>query len=149
MCYHLSMQKGLIVHAVIFNEKREVLIIKRSPSERMYPNLWDIPGGTLEDGEDPAIGVMREVREETGLTISQVSLFDYTSNIDEVKNAQFVRLIFIAKGTEDTVVLDPEEHTEFAWVKVNGSNTNQFVPYIKEVFAHLNSGGSALLEFYR
>jgi 8-oxo-dGTP diphosphatase len=34
-----------------------------------FQAFWDIPGGFLEEGEDPLDGVRRELREETGLEI--------------------------------------------------------------------------------
>ena len=33
--------------------------------------LWEIPGGVVEDGEDPLEGVKRELLEETGYTASE------------------------------------------------------------------------------
>mgnify|MGYP001578741647 FL=1 len=53
------MNKGLIVHTVIFNDKNEVLITRRASVNDVLPEYWDIPGGTLEDGEDPQIGAVR------------------------------------------------------------------------------------------
>lgn len=41
------MQKGIIVHTIIFNSKKEILLIKRSSTETTLPGYWDIPGGTL------------------------------------------------------------------------------------------------------
>ncbi len=32
--------------------------------------LWDVPGGTIEIDETPAQGLIREVQEETGLTVA-------------------------------------------------------------------------------
>ena len=32
---------------------------------------WNLPGGGLHDGEQPDAGLMREVREETGITLSK------------------------------------------------------------------------------
>jgi ADP-ribose pyrophosphatase YjhB (NUDIX family) len=34
-----------------------------------FEGFWDIPGGFLEEGEDPLDGVRRELKEETGLEI--------------------------------------------------------------------------------
>ena len=36
---------------------------------------WGLPGGFLEEGEDPAAGLRREVREETGLDVEPGELF--------------------------------------------------------------------------
>ena len=79
------MEIRLIVHALIVNRVNEILLIKRVSHAEMFPNLWDIPGGTLKDGEDPTNGVTREVREETGLSIDKLNLFTYTSDIDKEK----------------------------------------------------------------
>jgi ADP-ribose pyrophosphatase YjhB (NUDIX family) len=38
--------------------------------------LWCFPGGYVDFGEDPAIAAMRECREETGLSLDQVTLLD-------------------------------------------------------------------------
>ena len=53
--------KSFIVH------DDKVLILKRSPDDVHKPGIWEIPGGRLELGEDPRIGLKREIEEETGL----------------------------------------------------------------------------------
>lgn len=77
------MHKGLIVHTVIANDRGEVLILQRSQHDDVLPGYWDIPGGTLEDGEDPAQGAIREIQEETGLDISEVHLFKNRMSIHQ------------------------------------------------------------------
>lgn len=69
------MQKGLIVHTAIFNDDGEFLVIKRASHRKTYPDFWDIPGGTLEDGEDPIFGAKREIKEEVDLNVGDLSLF--------------------------------------------------------------------------
>ncbi len=49
------------VFAIIFNDKKEVLLCHRRDC-----NIWNLPGGGLEEKESPWEGVIREVREETG-----------------------------------------------------------------------------------
>ena len=45
------------------------LLLQKKASERFGGGKWDGPGGKLRPGESPAEGVVREVEEETGLTI--------------------------------------------------------------------------------
>ena len=52
------------IFAIIFDEKDRVLLCHR----RDY-DLWNLPGGRLEEGESPQQGIIREVKEETGLII--------------------------------------------------------------------------------
>ncbi len=44
-----------------------VLLAKRSPAKRAYPNTWSFPGGHVEPGEALDAALVREVGEEVGL----------------------------------------------------------------------------------
>jgi 8-oxo-dGTP diphosphatase len=126
------MNKGLIIHTVIYNADRKVLIIKRAKVNDVLPEYWDIPGGTLEDGEDPVAGAIREVKEETGLEIANLRLFFDHSNVDVAKNKQFVTLIFTAKYPSGEIVLNPEEHEEYAWIAPEEVGKYKAVEYLPE-----------------
>jgi ADP-ribose pyrophosphatase YjhB (NUDIX family) len=52
--------------AVILDEERNILLVK-STYNRFHP--WGLPGGSLEYGEHPEEAVIREVLEETHLTV--------------------------------------------------------------------------------
>lgn len=67
------------VGAVIFNNE-EVLLVKRG-KEPGY-GKWSIPGGAVELGETLKEGVLREVKEETGLEVEiggTVEILDWVS----------------------------------------------------------------------
>ena len=55
--------------AVIFDEKGRVLLVHRTDYD-----LWNLPGGALEDLESPIDAVKREVKEETGFIVEVVKL---------------------------------------------------------------------------
>jgi len=141
------MEKGLIIHTIIFNENGEVLIVRRAQTNRVLPNKWDIPGGTLEDGEDPAEGAIRETKEESGLDIKHPHLFYQTSNVDQKKNKQFVTLIFLAKTTETDVVLNPEEHDDYKWINMADAGSYELVDYLPGCLELLKTKSHNLLEF--
>lgn len=59
----------LVVHVWIQNSKGEFLLTRRTPNKG-YPNMWECTGGSALSGDDSLSAAMREVREETGLTVS-------------------------------------------------------------------------------
>jgi len=124
------MKREIIVHTLILNNHGEVLIIQRSKNDDILPGYWDIPGGTLEKGEDPAVGAIREVKEETGLPVSDVTLFFQKSNIDFKKNTQFITLVFYATTLHSSVALNFEDHEAYQWVRSSEVGTFKVVDYL-------------------
>ena len=57
----------LVVHAWLRTMDGFFLLTRRAP-EKGYPLLWECTGGAARAGEDSITAVLREIREETGLT---------------------------------------------------------------------------------
>ena len=47
----------------------KVLLCHRSASRSWYPNVWDFPGGHVEEGETDTIALKRELREELAIEL--------------------------------------------------------------------------------
>ena len=69
------------VGAVVVDEGR-VLLVRRG-TEPMK-GQWSLPGGVLEFGESLLSGVVREVLEETGLTVEPLELLELLDRIHRV-----------------------------------------------------------------
>lgn len=85
-------------------------------------NNWDFPKGIMETGEDPWPGALREVEEETGLTV-----FSYPIGKDFIETEPYGKnkivryyLLKVEDKKEVTIVPNPKtgiiEHHEFRWV---------------------------------
>lgn len=60
-----------IVSALIFSEDGKLLMGKKDPTKGgVYPDVWHIPGGGVDEGETFLQTLTREVSEEVGIDIS-------------------------------------------------------------------------------
>ena len=94
----------------------KLLVIKRRPNDVQRPNIWEIPGGRLELGENPKEGIKREVKEETGIDIEVL----HSLNVRHFKRDDgqvITMLIFLCKALNEDVKIS-EEHSDFEWVKL-------------------------------
>lgn len=64
----------------------KILILHQYNSKRK-DHYWQLPGGSLEEGETPEKGVIRELKEEIDLDIEvEKLLFNQTADVDVYKN---------------------------------------------------------------
>ena len=61
---------------IFFNSRHEVLLVLRDDKPSIAcPNMWDLPGGHVEDGETPAECIVREMLEEIEVNVEGSALF--------------------------------------------------------------------------
>lgn len=92
--------------ALIKNARDEVLLI-RHPQRG-----WETPGGQVEEGEALLDGVMREIREESGISVAIGPLAGVYSNISAPSRMIFAFLGHYISGDVKTSA----ESLEVAWV---------------------------------
>jgi 8-oxo-dGTP pyrophosphatase MutT (NUDIX family) len=65
----------IIVSAVIFSKDNKILLCKKDPKQGgVYGDCWQIPGGGMEENESQIETLVREVREEVGINISNAKI---------------------------------------------------------------------------
>jgi len=98
--------KGMVVR------DRRILLLRRAPGE-IGEGTWECPGGKIEFGEELAEAMMRETREETGLTVQVGSLL-YATTFRTHPWRQVVILSYLCTAGRGEVVLS-EEHDLYRW----------------------------------
>jgi 8-oxo-dGTP pyrophosphatase MutT (NUDIX family) len=116
------------------------LIVKRSPTEKAFPDKWTVPGGKLVYKEYKDLpyktdfpqwyGMMdwlvrKEVREETGIEIERPS---YVTDLVFVRPDGYPVVVFSfwAKYKSGDVKLN-HEMTDFAWVTAEEAKTYDMI----------------------
>lgn len=72
------MDLRVAAYAVVTDDSDRVLLARWTEGRRI---AWTMPGGGLEDGEDPQDAVRREVREETGYSTEVGELLGIHSRV--------------------------------------------------------------------
>lgn len=96
---------------------REVFMPKRAATKKFLPDVYELPGGHIDFGEDIVEGLKREIREELGMTITVGEPFAAFTYTNEVKGSHSIEVVYFATFTEsdDQIRIDPDDHSTFGW----------------------------------
>lgn len=119
--YFQSLPRKRMGAGVIFlNEKGEILLVKPT-----YKAHWLLPGGVVEKHESPRTSAIREVQEELGLEVSDITFIcvDWKSTKSpELKDEENLQFIFFGGLMEEEQIskikLQEEELSEYAFVSI-------------------------------
>jgi len=107
------------VAGAVIDDSGHVLVIQRADNGH-----WELPGGVLELGETFEDGVVREVLEETGITVSVERLSGVYKNLDQGIVALVYRCHPIDGETATT-----EESRDTRWIDPSVLNEIMDEPY--------------------
>lgn len=103
---HSSSRVVLTVDAVITDHHGRILLMERGTEP--FRGDWVLPGGLVDPGETVEDAVVREVREELGLTVEVVRLIGVFSTPGRDPRGSFVSLAFHVRITGGEVIATEE-----------------------------------------
>lgn len=113
--------KKQLVSKVIMIDKHKVLLLKRaskSVTDRS-PWVWDLPGGHIDEGENPVAAGRREVVEETDLIVGRLNFLGTDSNIGK-------KTYFYSTEQWDGNIKLSHEHEDYRWVVAEDVSKYQY-----------------------
>lgn len=98
--------------AAVLRAGDRVLLCHRSAGRRWYPDVWDLPGGHVDDGESPAAALVRELREELGIVVAEPAGPPWR---EVVTDGVHMRIWVLEEWTGTPVNVAPDEHDAVGW----------------------------------
>lgn len=118
----------------IARDEQGRLLLVRSSARSNFPGVWFLPGGGLEHGEDPAEAVVREFREETGLTARIAGLREVTSDLVEFPWRGVLlhhdRIIYDMTVTGGDLTVEADGTSDLpAWIEPSHLGSLDLIPF--------------------
>ena len=107
-------------HIWIMNNKKELLLQKRSATKKSHPNCWDISGaGHIKAGETVLEGAIRELKEELGIKVSgsDLKFIAIVKSTKNPKNQEFGYVYLLENNsTIEDYIFEDDEVSEVKYV---------------------------------
>ena len=120
-----------VVAALIWDDDR--FLICQRPPHKMRGLLWEFVGGKVEPGESREAALVRECREELGITISVGEVFmDLVHEYPDLTVNLILYHAHIAEGSPQLL-----EHHALAWITPDEIPAYDFCPADEEILERL------------
>ncbi|MBZ0310554.1 MAG: NUDIX domain-containing protein [Anaerolineae bacterium] len=94
----------------------DILLMKRGPHKRVFPNQYNGLGGHIERDEDPYTSARREIAEESGLNVHSIQL-RAVYNIDTRESTGI--LLFVFTAWSDSRDITPNDEGTLHWIPLD------------------------------
>jgi 8-oxo-dGTP diphosphatase len=126
----------LVAACALIDADGRVLLAQR-PEGRPMANLWEFPGGKVEHGERPEQTLIRELKEELGIVVSEPCLAPLTFASHSYQEFHLLMPLYVCRRWEGMVTA--REGQRLAWVRPNRLRDYAMPPADVPLIPHLTA----------
>jgi 8-oxo-dGTP diphosphatase len=126
----------LVAACALIDADGRVLIAQR-PEGKTMAGLWEFPGGKVEAGEQPEQSLIRELREELGITVKPECLAPLTFASHSYPDFHLLMPLYVCRRWEGFV--QAREKQRLKWVRPNELRDYPMPPADEPLIPHLTA----------
>ncbi len=130
----MSAKLVLVAACALLDSDGRVLIAQR-PAGKPMAGLWEFPGGKVEAGERPEETLIRELREELGITVNEACLAPLTFASHRYADFHLLMPLYVCRRWDG--IVRPLEGQALTWVRANRLREYAMPPADEPLVAHL------------
>ncbi len=124
-------QQNYAMACVVVDQQGKVLLLKRAPDKKLYPNKWFVVGAAPLSAEENFKEIaLREIKDELGVE-GKIVREGPKYNL-ETNDSNWTVVTFLAKISDNDIILN-KEHTEYKWINPNEVRQYETVPNTVEI----------------
>ncbi|EHM03425.1 mutator mutT protein [Acetobacteraceae bacterium AT-5844] len=124
----------LVVACALVDTDGRVLVARR-PEGKPMAGLWEFPGGKVDPGETPEQALIRELKEELDIDVSEACLAPFTFASHDIGKFHLMMPLYLCRRWQGTIT--PREGQAVAWVRANKLSDYAMPPADKPLVAML------------
>jgi 8-oxo-dGTP diphosphatase len=132
----VSIALVLVAACALIDVDGRVLIAQR-PSGKPMAGLWEFPGGKVEPGERPEDTLIRELREELAIVVSEACLAPLAFASHAYPDFHLLMPLYVCRRWDGIVTA--REHARLAWVRPDRLRDYPMPPADEPLISHLTA----------
>ena len=124
----------LVVAVALIDADGRVLLAKR-PEGKSLAGLWEFPGGKVEVGERPELALIRELKEELSIDVTESCLAPLTFASHAYDDFHLLMPLYVCRRWNGDVM--SREGQQLKWVRAKDLRNYPMPPADKPLIPHL------------
>lgn len=105
-----------VAKALILDNGGNFLLLRRTADHPFLPGFYDLPGGTIDKGEEPGDAVVREVFEETSLRVDKADIELLYTTTKLLHGGSYPTMLYLIRLSHEKPEMEISwEHQSYEW----------------------------------